>query len=170
MKINGLQIRETIKMKKLELAAVLSTFEESTTAFAGETKQNPKDVMERAFQLELQITRLQAMQSEYNLNVEVAIEETSYSLEHIVKLIGGVSRIAKKWRDNAKGEKIDRYSRREMITRSKDSERAIPTVTKEESLNEAKRYEKIASHFRSAITRGNLAEIEVGDTDAELFK
>lgn len=172
IKITGHKLRESLKIRQLELATILTNFDDSLFTFVGEKKETPMSIMEKVMKLEGQIAELQVIQAFYNLNVKITLKkdgkEKMVPLDHAIKIIGGIGRAAKRWRDAAKGEKRDRYYHRS-LERDKDKEQAEPTISKEEALKEAIKIEKYASLVRIMIAKGNLTEIEIEDSFAELF-
>jgi hypothetical protein len=170
MLVTGYQLKEALKMKALELSTIQTQFDESLYRFEGEEKQHPKDVADAIRQLENEIVELQTAQDYYNLNVKVDVSGEQWSLCKAVKAVGGAGRVAKMWRTAAHGEKRDRWDRSRSMTRNKDDEIAIPTVTKPEALSEARAAEKFASQLRNAIAVGNTDTIEISWVTEKLFK
>jgi len=157
--------------KQLELATVSSTFEESLYKFEGEDKQTPQEVADNITKLEREISTLQTAQSRYNLGVTVVVGATKekLTLEQAVKLVGGAGRVAKLWRNAAKGEKRDRYGYGDRVkTRKADEVTATATVTREEALTKARNAESFAGSLRNAIAFGNTTELDL-DIPQELF-
>lgn len=169
--VTGQKIKEVLKIKTLELTTVLSTFDESLTAFETEKeeKETPEQVMDKVVQLEKEVAFIQTLQSRYNLAVIVDVLGTKVPLEEAVKLVGGAGRTAKRWKEVAKGEKKDRYSSRFDQTRDKDKDYAKRTITKQQGLEKAKAAEKYASAIRTAIATGNLQSVTFEDITTELF-
>jgi hypothetical protein len=167
--INGYRLREALKEKQLELATLQSQWDESLVAFAGEEKARPDDLANAIFKLEMNIARLQELQSDYNLKVKVDVCDVIYTLECCIKIVGGAGRLSKRWREAAKGEKVDRYDRGGILYKEKDKEYAKPVISKTAALIFAKAREKYASQVRNAIAKGNLTDIEYEDSVKELF-
>jgi|HubBroStandDraft_2_1064218.scaffolds.fasta_scaffold00002_91 hypothetical protein len=169
-KINGHLIREVLKEKMLELTTINSTFEESLYKFESEEKPSPAALMARIMELETAVAKLQTLQSQYNLTVMVQINEVAMPLEEAIKLVGGAGRSSKRWREAAKGEKVDRYERRANRQREKDKEYTVPTISKEKALEYAKKAEQYAGSLRKAIALGILTDIEFDDSVAALLE
>jgi len=172
MLVTGYMLKEALKMKALELTTIQTQFDESLYRFEGEDKQHPKEVADAIRKLEAEIVELQTAQDYYNLNVKVDVTEVGeqWPLCKAVKAVGGAGRVAKMWRTAAHGEKRDRWDRSRSMTRNKDDEVAMPTVTKPEALAEARATEKFASQLRNAIAVGNTDAIDVPWVTEELLK
>lgn len=170
MKVNGNQIKQAIKMKGLELDSVSSTFDESLFKFADETKRTPEEIADDILKLETEISKLQAAQKFYNVNVKFDYEERQISLQEAVNLVGGTGRVSKLWRKASKGEKKDRYGYgRDSKTRNKEEEVAEPTITKTEALKLFKDAERKASALRNGIAEANTIPVEIDFIDESLF-
>ena len=120
-------------------------------------------------EIEQKIAKLQVTQVMYNLAVPVQVIDQTITLSEAVKRLGGAGRGEKMWRSAAKGKKKSRIYDPD-ISRSKDDEYSIPTISKEECIAIAKEAAKFASAFRTAIAIGNTVEIDMKDLDPTLFE
>lgn len=164
MKVTGYKLKEAIKIKQIELSAIESQFNDTLFVFAGEEGKSlkPEEAAKRISELEKDISLLQTAQSYYNLQVQVPHGESQIYLENAIKLLGGLGRTTKRWKDAAQGHNDKRsYYTRPTSVRSKDEIVAQPTVTKLEAIENAKDSEKVALSLRSAISIANGKEIEI---------
>lgn len=168
MKITGYKLQHTIREASAELVVLVSQFEDSFMAFPDDEKPHPKDLYQKYLALEEKITKLQTLQGQYNLTVEVTVQDKSMTLAQAVKLVGGAGRGEKLWRSKAKIHK-DRYSIRSEEYRDKDHVYARRVMTPEECLAEAKLASKWAAALREAIQIGNATELDL-EADPALFE
>ena len=166
MEITGYQIKEALKMVSLEKETVLTQFDETLYAFAGEKKPSPEEISDRVAYLETKIATLQTAQSQYNLHVQVSVQGEDMTLQQAIKMVGGAGRLSKMWRSAAKGNKRDHAT---TVTRKTDEEIAQPTITKQDSMVRAKAAEMFASRLRSAIAVGNTNKVNIPWVDESLF-
>ena len=127
--------------------------------FKGEDKGDPQALSAQVFETERRLVRLQCAQDIYNEHVTGQCGDEHVSLGYAIKLVGGIGRMEKFWR-NAAAPKRDRYSYREG-ERSKDTEYAERRVTPEQALAEHTRYSKIASSLRAFIAQANTTGVDV---------
>lgn len=158
MKTTGYQLREAIKLKSLELSTVISQFDEALHYFEGETKPAPVKIAGRAQELEDQIVLLQVAQDYFNVHT---IINHVISLATCIKSVGGYGRRAKLFREAATGAKRDRWERNSYLTRDATKLIAMPSISKQEALEEAIRYEKLATHLRTQIALANSKVLEI---------
>lgn len=174
MKINGYQLRGALKSRQLELATVLSQFNESLYKFEGETKRSPDEIAAEITRLEKEVAAIQTIQARYNMLVGVKVPdkdgEKSMLLMEAVKIVGGAGRMSKLWRNAASGKKTDRYDFDNAKTRDKDREYATQQLTKDQRLAHAKDAEKYANALRNAIGVGNSEIIDLENIDASLLR
>jgi len=174
MQLTGYTFKEAIKMAILELTTVRSTFDESLQAFAGEERQDPVEIAKRIEELEGQIAQLQTAQAEYNLTVTVEVKgidgvKVSMSLGAAIRLVGGMGRLAKMWRNAASGKSVDRWDRGRQQTRNKDTEVAQPTMKRADALVLAKSYSKFAAALGNAISVGNTTRLDIAWVDESML-
>lgn len=169
MKVSGIQLKEAIKMAGLELDIVRSQFNDSLHKFKDETKPHPANVASRIESLEEKLGLLQTAQRYFNLNVTGTFLGREITLENAVKIVGGKGRVAKMWRQAARGAEVDKWDRRQALTRKADEEKAEPTITQDEALQKAKETERKASDLRALIAKANAQEIEIEWLDESLM-
>jgi hypothetical protein len=169
MEITGYKLKEALKMASLEKETVLTQFDETLYAFKGEKKPSPEEISDRVSYLETKIATLQTAQSQYNLNIMVSVQGEEMSLQQAIKMVGGAGRLSKMWRSAAKGSKRDRWERQSSVTRKTDEEIALPTITKQDTMQRAKEAELFASRLRSAISTGNTNKVDIPWVGESLF-
>lgn len=169
MQITGYKLQHAIRESEHMKNLAASQWDGSLHAFADEEKAGPLKVMIEYRAQEERLCALQVAQSRYNLAIEVDILGTKMSLCRAIKLVGGAGRAEKMWRSAASGEKKDRYSIRSELTRSKDEERAKPTISREDASAQAKTSARYAASLREAIQVGNATAVEI-EMDASLFE
>jgi hypothetical protein len=169
MKVTGYQLREAITMWKLRKTTAEGQFTGSLARFADETtKELPHAIVASVQQAEESIVRLQVAQMRYNLAVKVAIPDAGeLTLAEAIKLSGVVSRIEKIWNGAAADRNPYGYNTR---VRDLNQDRAEPTVTPKEVLNETTRLTKRAGALRAAIGAGNTREVEIEDLHPTLLE
>jgi len=161
MKITGYKLKETIKRAEMVRDTVASHFNGSLHKFEGDEKDGPQDVVQKFRKADLALAKVQTIQAQYNLAVEVEVLGEKMTLMEAVKRVGGAGRVEKMWR-SASGEKRDRYSYRDDdITRDKDQIRAQPTINKSQALELAQEAAKLAGALRAAIADGNSVAVEL---------
>lgn len=161
MKITGHTLQQAIREKKALLEVLNTQLSESLKQFEGEEKGDPLALSAQVLNTERTLVKLQCAQDIYNEHVVGQCMDETVSLGFAIKLVGGIGRMEKFWR-NAAAPKRDRYSYRG-DERSKDTEYAKPQVTAEQALEEHKNYSKIASALRAFIAQANTTEVD-GDT------
>jgi hypothetical protein len=169
MEVTGYKLREALKMASLELETVKTQFDESLYAFDGEEKDSPEDISDKIRELEIKVARLQAAQEQYNQKVTVDVNGSKVILAVAIKLVGGAGRVAKMWKQAAKGSVRDRWSRHQAAIRKADEEVAKPTIDKSDALKLAKDSERYAASLRSAIAYGNTSKVAVDFVDESLL-
>lgn len=168
IKVTGGRLRGVLKVKRMALAALHSQWESQLTKFEGEEK-DPIGMMVQIRAIETSVAEVEELQAKYNLMVMVQPFKGDMSLEMAIKLVGGAGRIAKLWRDAAKGEKKERYGGRLNQSRDKDSIYAVDSVPKELALKLAIDAEEKRDALQQAIAKGNLTEIEFEDSVGALL-
>lgn len=169
MKVTGYKLREAIRRVELQRDATAGLFKDSLHVFEGESKANPIDLMKKFRDAEYAVAALQEAQQRYNLRVSIVVYGKALSLAVAVKMLGGAGRAAKMWRD-AISEKDDRYSYRNSLERSKDTEAAKRVVTYDVALREANKADAYAGELRAAVAAGNAREIEIEELEPTLFE
>lgn len=171
MKINGYQIRETIRRLTLQRDITATQFKDNLYAYEGEEASDPVRTMTEYQELDRRVALIETLQQKYNQMVSVEVDGCPMNLSLAVKLVGGAGRREKMWRDAAAPKK-DRYSyANERMSRSKDTEYASRTISTDAAVNMAQKAGKYAASLRSAIAKGNTTEFEhqaFGMTEFEL--
>tara|TARA_Y100000034_G_scaffold84193_1_gene100806 strand:- start:412 stop:942 length:531 start_codon:yes stop_codon:yes gene_type:complete len=163
MKINGYQIRESIKRWLVQRDTFANQFRENLYAFEGEDKPSPRKVMESFDRADRSVARLEEIQQLYNQVVKCGVQDEQVTLALCVKLVGGAGRRAKMWRDAGPGKK-DRYSYRdEGRERNKDTTYAARQVSVDDAVLYSTEASKYASALRNAIAKGNCEQIDCGE-------
>lgn len=169
MKVTGYMLKEQIKIRMMELESLYARFENQILAFPGEERM-PIEYAETLMDVETQVVKLQTAQKFYNLNALVTApygELDKVSLEYIIKLVGPVARIAKRWRKASQPDK-DRYYGRENV-RKADEVYEQRTISEDDCLTLAMELERKAAKMRSIIATANSVEMEIHWLDSSLF-
>jgi hypothetical protein len=170
MKVTGYAFREAIRQHELRAKAAADTFDGTLKKFPDEKKPSPQAVIEQFATSERAVARLQSAQAQYNLKVSVDVLGEHMTLSEAVKLVGGVGRIEKMWR-NAAGGKKDRYGYgNAQDERDPSKVFAVETVSTDEAVKLASVAAKRAGAFRSAIATANAREVEIENLDPALFE
>lgn len=144
-------------------------FTESLTAFEGEDKGKPEELMKKYLQAEEAIAKLQAAQAQYNtcINCTISPDEV-VTLCYAVKALGGLARAEKMWRKAiGNDERTHRYYGE---TRHRDPNMKYPIaqVSPEAAVEMATVAAKRASAYRAAIAVANAVEFELPSLTADL--
>lgn len=159
MNVNGFLLREAIKKWELRRDTAYSQFDDTLHKFPGEEKESP-DVVHALFtDAESAIAKLETAQAKYNLKVVVEIAPGhQMTLCEAVKRLGGAARAEKMWKTAANPKK-EKYSFTDTLTRDKDKERAVATLSSKYLIKRANEAAAYTSSLRAAIARGNGTEI-----------
>jgi hypothetical protein len=162
MKYTGYRLQGMIRdaVSARDSAALL--FPESIYAFPGTDPSSPVATANALAEADREVARLQVLQARYNLAVKVRFDGATISLHEVVKLVGGLGRLEKLWRNAARlgTATTDRYDRRP-LTRAAGETVAVRQVSIEECSRRAIEAAKLAAAAREAIQLGNATEIEL---------
>jgi hypothetical protein len=159
MKTNGHQLQQAIREKKALLEVLNSQLAEALKQFEGEDKGNPLMISKEILEVESSLVKLQCGQDRYNETIVGNYDDRkTASLGWAIKMVGGVGRMEKFWR-NAAAPKRDRYAYN-ADERSKENEYAKPMVSPQDALAEHKKYSQLASRLRAFIAQANTEEID----------
>ena len=168
MKITGYKLQHRLRELAHLRDMAAGQFDRGKHRFEGEDKPTSLEAFRRFSTAENAIARLQTAQAEYNLSIQVTAEGQSMTLCEAVKRVGGAGRMEKMWRSIA-APRRDRYAYGEDGVRNKDEERAAPTISTDEALQQATRAARWASALREAIQVANATERDI-DINPELFE
>lgn len=166
MEINGYMLREALKKLAIRADSSAKNFEDSLHAFKGEEKTHPTEVMKNYLDAEKDIARLQRIQDEYNIKVQVDVHGEKMSLCEAVKRVGGAGRAEKLWRNAAVPHK-DRFAYREEV-RKADEERPHKVMSPKELMDAHSKGASYAGALRNAIALGNSTLLSF-DVDQKLL-
>lgn len=162
MKITGYQIRAALRGFELDRKVAFQQFTDSLYFFEGETKASSADLMRRFVDAEERIARLQVLQAQYNLAVNVNVQDRAMTLHEAVKRVSGANRTEKMWRDVAHTKKKRRgYGNDPRLQRKDDDIFAIRAVTIEDATLRAKTAGRFAASLKEAIQVGNATSIDL---------
>jgi hypothetical protein len=171
MKITGYALRTAIKAWEVRRDSVVTQFAGSLKKFEDEDKLSPQALTARYTQCEFILAQLQTAQARYNLEVMVQIPAQGDGLMKVplafaIKVIGGMGRVGKMWRDVATGaEGKNRYSYgQDDSVRDPNQIRAKETVSRKDATVIAEKLDRAASKVRQAIAEANSVEVDLGDT------
>lgn len=163
--VNGFRLQNLIREQVTQRDVLAKRFTDSQTKFPSEDKPNPMIVMEKIRTAERLISKLQVLQDQYNLAVQVMIGNESRSLAYTVNLIGSMGREEKSWRLYATG-KDDRYGYKDE-QRDANSIYATRAMTSEDAAEMSKAAGRRAAQCREAIAVGNATKMSF-DADPEI--
>lgn len=138
-------------------------FPSSTSAFPGEQKAGPDEVMGRIVAAENAVAALQAALGAYNQQVRVSVGGKRITLAEAIKRVGGASRIEKHW---SKAATPDHYASAE---REKEKIYAVPRLTTAELQERVISASREAALLRQAIAQANTTKIKIS-VDPSLLK
>ena len=167
--VNGFRLQNLIREQVTQRDVLAKRFTDSQTRFPGEDKPIPEVVMEKLRTAERLISKLQVLQDQYNLAVQITLGNESRSLAYAVNLIGSMGREEKAWRTYATG-KDDRYGYRD-DQRDANSIYAVRAMTSESAAELAKIAGRRSAQCREAIAVGNATKtsFEVDPEVADLL-
>lgn len=157
MLVTGNLLRAKLQALALMITLGEGEFNETLKRFPDETK-DPEGLAKSLFDRERQMAKLQAAQAAYNLSVEVTVNGERMPLVYWIKLIGGASRAAKRWRD-AMPRKRDRLYGEEFAVRSKDEVSQEYTLTRLRVNQLAAESAGYVSEIQAAIASANAQEL-----------
>ena len=162
MEVNGYQLRDALTRANLERHVAEQQFANCLTAFEGDEKPSPDEVVKNYEKAYEKVCSLQALQEWYNQQVPVTIMGKQMTLALAIKLKDGASRVENMWRQ-ATNDTPDPfgYSRRE-TARSKEQEYARRTITIKEALQRAVSSSGYTTAIKNAIAQANLKTVQVG--------
>lgn len=163
MRYTGYRLQGMIRDAVSARDAVALSFPESIYAFPGaDATESPTALANALADADREVARLQVLQARYNLAVKVRFDEVTTTLHEVVKLVGGLGRLEKLWRNAARlgTATTDRYDRRP-LTRAAGETVAVRQVSIEECFKRAVEAAKLAAEAREAIQLGNATEIEL---------
>lgn len=167
MKITGYKIREALTQQELVKDAAQKQFDDSLKKFPGEEKLSPSQIVATIWEAETAIVRLQHLQCEYNLKVQVSVLGKTFSLAAAIKTLGAASRIEKLWRTASTSTRAPRnaYSNDSPDERDPNKLIAQPTISIADATEKAKAAMKLTAAFREAVGVGNGQEVEFSLTE-----
>lgn len=163
--VNGFRLQNLIREQVTQRDVLAKRFTDSQTKFPNDDKPSPMVVMEKIQTAERLLSKLQVLQDQYNLAVQVTLGNESRSLAYAVNLIGSMRREEKSWRIYATG-KEDRYGYRDE-QRDANSIYAIRAMTNEEAAELSKASGRRSAQCREAIAVGNATKMSF-DVDPEV--
>lgn len=163
IKITGYKIREELKKTNLRIDMLESEFDDSKTGFKDDDKRPMDEITNDLFRAEEKACALQEANQRYNLNVKTNLPPFGeVTLARIIKLVGPVSRIEKKWRRMAAPKKDRRrYFHDDHEVREADKEYSENRYTREEAGEQAKIWAERLASLRSTLATLNAQEIEM---------
>ena len=163
--VNGFRLQNLIREQVTQRDVLAKRFTDSQTKFPNDDKPSPTVVMEKIQTAERLLSKLQVLQDQYNLAVQVTLGNESRSLAYAVNLIGSMGREEKSWRIYATG-KEDRYGYQDE-QRDANSIYATRAMTNEEAAELSKAAGRRAAQCREAIAVGNVTKMSF-DVDPEV--
>jgi len=152
-------------------SALRNQFNGSFYKFDDEKKLTPVEVGDAIVTVESQIARIQEVQAQYNLAVQVDLRGKEITLLRAIKLVGGMGRVEGMWRKVANPKSRRRYSYEDgpegPSERREDVVVAKPVMTDDECTSRAIASMELAGALRAAIANGNTTEISL-DIDPDL--
>lgn len=171
MKLTGYKLQHKLKQLEQLKEVYAQQFTENIMQFeSNDEKLVLAEVFANYTSVEKKIAKIQAAQTQYNLNVKVNVLGEDMSLLEAVKLVGGAGRSEKMWKDVVKsGSGSTIRHRFTEATRSKDQEYAKKAISTEEAIKHSQLATKVASSLREVIQTANATEIEL-NLDETLFE
>jgi len=172
MKVTGYKLREELKKTNLKIDMLNSEFDDSKTGFKDDDKRPMDEITLDLFRAEEKACQLQEANQQYNL--KVAAEMKSFgkiSLALIIKLVGPVSRIEKKWRRMAAPKRDRRryYDDDTRTVKEADKEYAEKRYSREDAGKQAETWAGRLASLRSTLATLNAQEVEM-DIPESLFE
>lgn len=167
--VNGFRLQNLIREQSTQRDVLAKRFVDSQTRFPNEDKPDPQAVMEKLRTSERLLGKLQVLQDQYNLAVQINVDGEQQPLAYAVNLIGSMGREEKAWRLYATG-KEDRYGYRDE-QRDANAIYAVRALTNEAAAELSKASGRRAAQCREVIAVGNATKMtfEVDPEVADLF-
>jgi hypothetical protein len=169
MQVTGYMIREALKRQEIRRSTLAIQAKSSLWQFPGDEKMSADEVMAQLRVAEEAIAALQVLQDRYNLMVEVEVNGVKLSLSQAIKTVGGAGRVEKQWRDFATDTGKRGYQD-ESLSRDKDEERAVRTLSPKECLMRSTQAANYAGSLRAVIAEGNSKKVNFDGLDTLLFE
>lgn len=162
MKVNGIKLREAIKLWAVRLDVASKQFGDSLWQFPNDNRglPTPQELSTQFREADLAIAQLQTAQQTYNLQNMTDFQGVQMPLALLIKLVGNAGRFSKMWSSAAQNTGRDRYSSAN-VSRSKEDEYAERKVSVKDSLSEAGKAAIYASGLRNAIAVANTKELDI---------
>ena len=168
-KLTGYQLQEAIRRWELKKNSAAKQFDDSLWAFEGDDKASPAELGDMFLKAEEAVSRLQTLQTRYNLSVIVDVRGTKMTLCEAVKRVGGAGRHEKMWRTVTTGTGRPHYGFGENpFSRKADEVQARRTISVKDAMDRTDAAARFAAALRAAIAQGNGQEREM-EVPAELF-
>lgn len=161
MKVTGFFLKQEIKMANIQVAALTQELASSYSKFDHETdKRTPAEILNEMLSVEEKIARIQTAQAIYNQANMVEYNGAKVPLALVIKLEGVNARLSKLWKDVAKQNEPDRYSRG---TLSKDEIYPTSQVNTKGCFGNVKSLATAQCGLQSIIGTSNSKELEIGN-------
>ena len=155
-------LKERVKALDTQLKGSLFRFEDE------EEKRDPREILREMTQTHEKISKLQEVQAEYNLRVEVEVLGERLSLQRVLHLIGFANRVKSFWLQAASSDEQPNYMMHVLRQRTKEAEYAKKVISEAQAQELADDASRRALAFKQAIRSGNARELEM-DVAEELF-
>lgn len=166
----GYMLRSAISRWVLRRDTAVSQFPDVFACFPGEEKPMPLEIAQRISKAEYAIAVLQTLQAKYNLSVTIHHAGSEMSLAQGIKMLGGIGRLEKLWRERVAKPKSNLYTLTRDDVRNKDEIRAVPRMTADMIVARAESMAKIKSDLAQAIAEANATRVTLEHADAALFE
>ena len=170
--VDGVIIRNAIKVWKDRLGYYSSKFQDQLFAFQEETNKDPKNINSLIVTSENSLNSLQLLQERYNQHVTVSFKclegnTIHVSLAEAIKMVGTVGREEARWRTAAtsisgaerRSYGYSAYSR--VIKTEEKVETAEATISEEFAISTSEKLTDYKNRIIHAITEGNSRKIDL---------
>lgn len=175
MKVNGFQIRESIKHWTLRREMAIKLFNDEGFIFQDETKVIPAIRAAEVQKADEAVAKLESFQQLFNAAQSVTFNEASITLSQAVKMVAGIGRMENLWKAYAsKGLSGQAASRRGYGESTNDVRKdgethAVRVTPLETCIDAATKFARQQAALRALIASGNGHQIDVPTDLMELF-
>jgi hypothetical protein len=168
MQVNGYMIREAIKQWETRRDALQAQFPDTLTKFPDDPTPSPKDVASQLLEAEANLAKIQQAQAQYNAAVKIPFKGTPIPLGQAVKMLGGLARLEKLWKDASHAPKRNPWDTDSKGPRDPNLIHAVRQVSYLEAADLAVAAGKDSGNLKVEVASANATAIEL-DLDSALL-
>jgi YesN/AraC family two-component response regulator len=161
MNVDGIAIQQAIRVVKNNIEILTNQFKNNLFVFPSDDSKDIEKLSDEIKFLHTKLACLHELQQAYNLSVNVYVQGKTVTLSNAVKVLPGYVKLASIWKEASLNTGKSIYDSKSM-TRVKDAEYAIRSVSVDNCIEKMKIYDDTVAELRGAITRANSTNITLG--------